>query len=55
MRPTLKKKYFSVPKGTIINVLLDGTRGWKIQNAQTKDIFMFIETKEKLLEYVQYN
>ena len=55
MKPTLKKDYFSQPKGTIVNVLSNGTSGYKIQNARTLDIFMFIETKEKLNEFIQIN
>ena len=55
MKPTLKKDYFSQPKGTIVSVLSNGTDGYKIQNALTKDIFMFIKTKEELSEWVQQN
>jgi hypothetical protein len=53
MKSKLKKDYFSQPKGTIVNVLLNGTDGYKIQNALTKDIFMFIKTKEELLEWIE--
>jgi hypothetical protein len=53
MKPTLKKDYFSVPKGTVINVILAGTL-YKLQNAKTKDFFA-IMSKEQVDEYVNQN
>jgi hypothetical protein len=53
MRPTLKKDYFSVPKGTVINVILAGTL-YKLQDAKTKDFFALMN-KEQLDEYVNKN
>jgi hypothetical protein len=52
MKPTLKKDYFSVPKGTVINVIIKGTN-YLLQNAKTGDIFAILNEKEKE-EYVQY-
>ena len=46
MKPKLKKDYFSLPAGTIVNVLSNGTSGYKIQNAKTGDIFMFCKHEE---------
>lgn len=55
MKPTLKKDYLSQPAGTVVNVLSNGTSGYKIQNARTLDIFMFIDTKEELQEWIKQN
>ena len=46
MKPTLRKDYGSLPAGTIVDVLVNGTCGYKIRNAKTGDIFMFCKHQE---------
>ena len=53
MKQQLIKDYFSVPKGTYVDVYLRGTDGYNIHVSRSKDCFAVFNEQQKK-EYIGY-